>query len=104
MQENKKESEKSAQSSANQAASLKAQIEAIKSNKELLNALKADAEISANLSELKSSYEVEINRYGDIHFKKAMLQSLKHFSSLNACEKLQMQFEKDCIKISRKAA
>ncbi len=75
------------------------EIAKIKANSELLNALKADTEISANLSELKAEYHIEINRYNDIHFKKAMLQSLKHFANLNQLQKLRMRFEKDRIVI-----
>ena len=82
-------------------AQLKAEIEKIKQNKELLNALKNDAEISANLSELKNEYQIEINRYNDIHFKKAMLQSLKHFADIDQCKKLKMRFEKNRIIIEK---
>lgn len=74
-------------------------IAAIKANPELLNALKADAEISASISDLKSEFAVEVNRYGDIHFKKAMLQSLEHFAGLKAKTPLKMVFEQGKIVI-----
>ncbi len=74
---------------------LKAQIDAIKQNRELMNALIADS--SLNLSDLKSEYLIEINNCSDIHFKKAMLQSLAHFANLHKLQKLKMRYEKDRI-------
>lgn len=84
---------------------IKAQIAAIKANPELLNALKSDPEVAQpGLSDLKDTFGVEINKYGDIHFKKNMQQSCKHFSGISICAPLTMKFEEGKIVITPGAA
>ena len=52
---------------------------------------------------LKDEFNIEINRYNDIHFKKKMLLSLAKFSNIFQCENLSMRFEKNKIIIEKKS-
>jgi len=78
---------------------IQAEIEKIKSDKELFNALKAEANI--NSAELKQEFDIEINNNQDIHFKKAMLLSAQKFSNIAKMQKLKMHLESDKIIISK---
>jgi len=52
----------------------------------------------------EKSFEVEvcINKWGDIHFKKAMLQNLQKFSGIKQLDKLSMRFLPGKIEIVKK--
>jgi antitoxin component of MazEF toxin-antitoxin module len=46
-------------------------------------------------------WNVEINKWGDIHFKKGMLASLNKFSNLKQGESLKVEFQDGKIVITK---
>jgi len=73
-------------------------IAALKASPELANAVKAELGVT-EATALKSEWGVQLNKYGDIHFKKDMVQSLKHFAGLNPQSPLKMSFSQGTITI-----
>lgn len=53
--------------------------------------------------ETRPVWDTEINRFGDIHFKKAMIASANKFSGFGQGDKLQIEFQEGKAIISKKA-
>ncbi len=52
--------------------------------------------------ETRPAWDVSVNRFGDVHFKKAMLASAKQFSGINQGQELCMEFQQGKIIITPK--
>lgn len=53
--------------------------------------------------QVQTVWQVQINKFGDLHFRKAMLESLKLTSKLEALQNLTMTYRPGCITIVAEA-